>query len=210
MEIGSFLDARLAARGESLTAFDERCIPGGCVAPLSNTAGILGRRALPAGCLAPLGATPDSHHGLLAAFAIVSCAHVATAQNIGATLQGLIVDEQHAVLPGVSVTITNIETGIARIIERTCQLMKEAGFSEDVRALGGIDLPTLQKHVNLWFSLSLDLRIEEGQVVRLSGREEEAEVALGVAAGAQDHGAGQGGRLDRHEVPAPRGEDRLG
>ena len=52
----------------------------------------------------------------LAAFAIVACAHVATAQNIGATLQGLIVDEQHAVLPGVSVTITNIETGIARIV----------------------------------------------------------------------------------------------
>src|SRR5438477_12412651 len=56
----------LAARGESLAAFDGRCIPGGCVAPPSNTAGILGRRALPAGRLARLGATPDFHHGLLA------------------------------------------------------------------------------------------------------------------------------------------------
>jgi benzoyl-CoA 2,3-dioxygenase component B len=35
--------------------------------------------------------------------------------------------------------------------------MKEAGFSEDVRRLGGIDIPTIQKHLNQWFSLSLDL-----------------------------------------------------
>ena len=54
----------LAARGESLAAFDGRCIPAGCVAPPSNTPGILGRRALPSGCLARLGATPDFHHGL--------------------------------------------------------------------------------------------------------------------------------------------------
>ncbi len=56
----------LAARGETLAAFDGRCIPGGCVDPRSNTIGILGRRALPAGRLARLGATPDFHHGLLA------------------------------------------------------------------------------------------------------------------------------------------------
>ncbi|PYR15141.1 MAG: hypothetical protein DMF94_32835 [Acidobacteria bacterium] len=55
----------LAARGESLAAFDERCIPSGGVAPPSNTPGILGRRALPAGRLARLGATPDFHHRLL-------------------------------------------------------------------------------------------------------------------------------------------------
>src|SRR5437899_8364106 len=54
----------LTARGESLAAFDGRCIPAGCVAPRSNTPGILGRRALPAGRLARLGATPDFHHGL--------------------------------------------------------------------------------------------------------------------------------------------------
>jgi hypothetical protein len=54
-----------AARGESLAAFDARCIPAGCVAPPLNTPGILGRRALPAGRLARLGATPDFHHGLL-------------------------------------------------------------------------------------------------------------------------------------------------
>jgi benzoyl-CoA 2,3-dioxygenase component B len=35
--------------------------------------------------------------------------------------------------------------------------MREAGFSEDVRRVGGIDLPMIQKHLNQWFSLSLDL-----------------------------------------------------
>jgi benzoyl-CoA 2,3-dioxygenase component B len=49
------------------------------------------------------------------------------------------------------------ETGVARILERTCELLKRTGFSEDVRQLGGIDLPTIQKHINLWVSLSLDL-----------------------------------------------------
>ncbi len=35
----------IAARGESLTAFDGRCIPAGGVAPPSNTGRILSRRA---------------------------------------------------------------------------------------------------------------------------------------------------------------------
>jgi benzoyl-CoA 2,3-dioxygenase component B len=39
--------------------------------------------------------------------------------------------------------------------------MKESGFSEDVRKVGGIDLPTIQKHVNFWFSQSLDLHGSE-------------------------------------------------
>src|ERR1700694_543728 len=37
------------------------------------------------------------------------------------------------------------ETGVARILERTCQLMKDAGFSGDVRKLGGVDLASIQK-----------------------------------------------------------------
>jgi benzoyl-CoA 2,3-dioxygenase component B len=69
------------------------------------------------------------------------------------TTRFMLTEEAHHMFVG--------ETGVARIIDRTCQLMKEAGFSEDVRALGGIDLPTLQKHINLWFSLSLDLHGNE-------------------------------------------------
>ena len=54
------------------------------------------------------------------------------------------------------------ESGVRRIIERTCQAMKEAGVEdpydvEAVRALGVIDLPTVQKKANLHSSLTLDL-----------------------------------------------------
>ena len=72
------LSLTLAARGESLAAFDGRCIldppqrgcrvgdPGaGCVALPSNIPDILGHRALPARRFARLSATPDFHHGLL-------------------------------------------------------------------------------------------------------------------------------------------------
>ena len=53
------------------------------------------------------------------------------------------------------------ESGISRILERTCELMKQAGYSDDVRKLGGIDLPTIQKFLNLWFSVSVDLHGSE-------------------------------------------------
>jgi benzoyl-CoA 2,3-dioxygenase component B len=54
------------------------------------------------------------------------------------------------------------ETGVGRTIQRTCEAMKEAGIedpreSDKVRALGVVDLPTLQKKMNLHYSLSLDL-----------------------------------------------------
>ena len=48
------------------------------------------------------------------------------------------------------------ETGVLRVVQRACELAKQAPGG-DVRALGGIDLPTIQKYLNLWYSLSLDL-----------------------------------------------------
>ena len=48
------------------------------------------------------------------------------------------------------------ETGISRILQRTCELMKEHK-TDDVRALCAIDLPTIQKYLNFHFSVSLDL-----------------------------------------------------
>jgi Carboxypeptidase regulatory-like domain/TonB dependent receptor len=54
--------------------------------------------------------------GMLVAFLLVVSAVPMYAQNIGATLQGLITDEQRAVLPGVTVTITNVDTGVARVV----------------------------------------------------------------------------------------------
>jgi benzoyl-CoA 2,3-dioxygenase component B len=69
------------------------------------------------------------------------------------TTRFMLTEEAHHMFVG--------ETGIARILERTCQLMKEAGYSGDVRKLGGIDLPMIQRHLNQWFSLSLDLHGSE-------------------------------------------------
>lgn len=48
------------------------------------------------------------------------------------------------------------ETGVLRVVQRTCELMKK-NKSEDARAEGGVDLDTLQKYLNFWFSVSLDL-----------------------------------------------------
>ena len=53
-------------------------------------------------------------------------------------------------------------TGVKRIVQRTAEAMVAAGIDdpddvEAVRALGVIDLPTIQRKTNLHFSLTLDL-----------------------------------------------------
>src|SRR5206468_732299 len=48
------------------------------------------------------------------------------------------------------------ETGIGRVVQRTCELMRESK-TDDVRRLGGIDLATLQRYINFHYSVSLDL-----------------------------------------------------
>ncbi|MBL8673658.1 MAG: benzoyl-CoA 2,3-epoxidase subunit BoxB, partial [Rhodospirillales bacterium] len=48
------------------------------------------------------------------------------------------------------------ETGVGRIIQRSCEMMKEHR-TDDLRPFGGIDLATLQKYLNFHFSVSLDL-----------------------------------------------------
>jgi benzoyl-CoA 2,3-dioxygenase component B len=48
------------------------------------------------------------------------------------------------------------ETGIGRVAQRACQLMKQDP-NEDARAQGGIDLPMLQKYINFWYTSSVDL-----------------------------------------------------
>jgi benzoyl-CoA 2,3-epoxidase subunit B len=70
------------------------------------------------------------------------------------TCRFMLTEEAHHMFVG--------ETGIQRIIQRTCAAMREAGIDdptdvERVRALGVIDLPTIQKKANLHFSLTLDL-----------------------------------------------------
>jgi benzoyl-CoA 2,3-dioxygenase component B len=50
-------------------------------------------------------------------------------------------------------------SGITRIIRRTLQVMKDLATDDPVavRNGGAIDLPTLQRYVNFWFSSSVDL-----------------------------------------------------
>jgi benzoyl-CoA 2,3-dioxygenase component B len=48
------------------------------------------------------------------------------------------------------------QTGLGRVIERTCQLMRD-GKGRDVSALGGIPLEIIQRYVNFWSSSSNDL-----------------------------------------------------
>jgi benzoyl-CoA 2,3-dioxygenase component B len=64
------------------------------------------------------------------------------------TTRFMLTEEAHHMFVG--------ETGLTRVIERTCQLMKQ-NKNEDARAEGGIDLLTIQKFINFWFSVSLDL-----------------------------------------------------
>ena len=51
------------------------------------------------------------------------------------------------------------ETGIARVVKRTLEVMKELGTDDParIRAHGAVDLPTLQRYLNFWCSSSLDL-----------------------------------------------------
>jgi benzoyl-CoA 2,3-epoxidase subunit B len=51
------------------------------------------------------------------------------------------------------------ETGITRIVMRTLEVMKELKSDDPdaVRRAGAIDLPTLQRYLNFWFTSSLDL-----------------------------------------------------
>jgi benzoyl-CoA 2,3-epoxidase subunit B len=50
-------------------------------------------------------------------------------------------------------------SGVTRVIKRTLDVMKElrSDAAAAVRDAGAIDLPTLQRYINFWFSSSLDL-----------------------------------------------------
>jgi benzoyl-CoA 2,3-epoxidase subunit B len=64
------------------------------------------------------------------------------------TTRFMLTEEAHHMFVG--------ETGVGRIIQRTVELMKQ-NKNGDAREEGAIDLPTIQKYINLWYSVSLDL-----------------------------------------------------
>ena len=70
------------------------------------------------------------------------------------TTRFMLTEEAHHMFVG--------ESGVSRVIQRTCDAMNQAGIEnpfdiDRIRALGVIDLPTIQKKANLHYSLSLDL-----------------------------------------------------
>jgi len=64
------------------------------------------------------------------------------------TTRFMLTEEAHHMFVG--------ETGIARVVQRTCELMREHG-TDDVRKLGAIDLATVQRYLDFHYSVSLDL-----------------------------------------------------
>jgi benzoyl-CoA 2,3-dioxygenase component B len=64
------------------------------------------------------------------------------------TTRFMLTEEAHHMFVG--------ETGVERIVQRTAELMKQDP-NGDARAQGGIPLDLIQKYLNLWFALSLDL-----------------------------------------------------
>jgi benzoyl-CoA 2,3-dioxygenase component B len=83
-------------------------------------------------------------------------------------------------------------TGITRIVKRTIEAMKALRSEDpaDIRAAGAIDLLTLQRYINFWFSSSLDLFGAEVSsnaatyfATGLKGRPDEAQFSEHLALG---------------------------
>ncbi len=67
------------------------------------------------------------------------------------TTRFMLTEEAHHMFVG--------ESGVSRVIQRTCQVMNELGTDDPakLRAAGVIDLPTLQRYLNFHFSVTIDL-----------------------------------------------------
>jgi benzoyl-CoA 2,3-dioxygenase component B len=67
------------------------------------------------------------------------------------TCRFMLTEEAHHMFVG--------DTGVGRVVRRTLEVMKELGTEdpEAIRKAGAVDLPTIQRYLNFWFSSSLDL-----------------------------------------------------
>ncbi len=67
------------------------------------------------------------------------------------TCRFMLTEEAHHMFVG--------DTGISRVTKRTLEVMRELGTDEPgaIRRAGAIDLPTIQRYLNFWYSSSLDL-----------------------------------------------------
>jgi len=67
------------------------------------------------------------------------------------TCRFMLTEEAHHMFVG--------ETGVGRVVKRTLEVMKELGTDDPsaIRKHGAVDLPTIQRYMNFWFTSSLDL-----------------------------------------------------
>ena len=102
------------------------------------------------------------------------------------TTRFMLTEEAHHMFVG--------ETGVGRVIKRTLEVMKELDTDDvaTLRKAGVIDLPTIQKYMNFWFTSSLDLFGSEASSNAanyfsngIKGRPDEARFADHVEAGTE-------------------------
>jgi benzoyl-CoA 2,3-dioxygenase component B len=116
------------------------------------------------------------------------------------TTRFMLTEEAHHMFVG--------ETGVGRVVQRSAELTRQSK-NGDARELGGIDLPTLQKYLNLWYSLSLDLFGGELSTnaanffgAGLKGRAKEEKFEdHSVSEGVRTMDVVENGRLSSKEVP---------
>jgi len=67
------------------------------------------------------------------------------------TTKFMLTEEAHHMFVG--------ESGVSRVVQRTCQVMHELGTDDParLRAAGVIDLPTIQRYLNFHFAVTIDL-----------------------------------------------------
>ncbi len=72
-------------------------------------------------------------------------------EPLARTTKFMLTEEAHHMFVG--------ESGVSRVIQRTCQVMNElkTDDAKKLRAAGVIDLPTLQRYLNFHFSVTIDL-----------------------------------------------------
>jgi benzoyl-CoA 2,3-dioxygenase component B len=121
------------------------------------------------------------------------------------TCRFMLTEEAHHLFVG--------EAGVARVIQRTCEAMRDHKVShpDQVRALGVIDLETIQRFLNFHYSVTLDLYGSEISsnaagyfTTGLKGRFEEAKLAGDHRLAGDEYPVEEvaGGQIVTRSVPA--------
>jgi benzoyl-CoA 2,3-dioxygenase component B len=121
------------------------------------------------------------------------------------TCRFMLTEEAHHMFVG--------ETGVGRIVERTAEVMEEHHLEDpgQVRALGVIDLQTIQRYLNFHYSVTLDLfggdvssNAASYYTTGLKGRYEETKIAddHGLTDATYKVGTVSGGRVVEEDIPA--------